>query len=337
MVLNLAALISDMDALSRMTWRRVLVGDASGLKMREDSITDHNLFELMESHPELSVRRFNQNAEKKVGADWEWWIGSTRLGWFRLRIQAKRVHDASYRELDHPGAIEGDYQYQTLIDECTKGDATYPFHVFYNGWRENRFLEKFESDHYFNSCGCGGSRQDLWGCGVMSSRIVMDLHLGSSAADWRKRSYVPRYMPEMLPWSRLFTFVCPSVSHHLKMRLNKSTPDAIFREMHKGVFVADSFSRGELSERFPDGQGIKEYIDEGLSGVELFRELPDYANKARLARRSFLADGMSYVEDNPNLRPAVHDDPHSDQPGIVSVLDLELDPDEVDLRFEHHR
>ena len=107
-----------MDRLSRETWRRVMVGDASGIKFREDSITDQNLFELMESHPQLAVRRFTQNREKKVGADWEWWIGSDRLGWFRLRIQAKRVHEASYKELDHPGAEDGDYQYQTLIQGC---------------------------------------------------------------------------------------------------------------------------------------------------------------------------------------------------------------------------
>lgn len=118
-----------MDRLSRRTWQRIEVGDSTGLKFREDSITDQNLLDLKLAHPRLTVHKFTQSTEKAFGADWEWWLGGDdqNLGWICLRIQAKRVHDTAYKQLDHEGRKEGEYQYETLIDRCgNERYATYP-------------------------------------------------------------------------------------------------------------------------------------------------------------------------------------------------------------------
>lgn len=321
MPLNLAELIRDMDSASRATWNRVMLGDIAALKFREDSITEEILFNLMQRHPQLTVRRFNQHEEKKSGADWEWWVGSGNLGWFRLRIQAKRVHKAAYKELDHRGDIEAghEFQYQTLIASCHE-EATYPFHVFYNGWPENRFNETFESDHETR---CGPLDQELWGCAAMSSHTVENLHLGSKDVHWARRSYVPRYMPGSLPWSRLFTSACTNFMDRRprSVALAGASPHAIFQHMHAAAFVADRIARDEVSADRPD---LQNWVVGQLDQVRLHTELPSYAWKAQAAQQHFRS-GDGYMEENPNFRVGPEDDPLGEQPAVVLVLDVEVD------------
>ncbi|MGE2767134.1 DUF6615 family protein [Rhodococcus sp. 1.20] len=323
MLLDLYKLHRDMDEMSVQTWRRVLVGDAAGLKFREDSITDQNLFELMERHPQLSVKRFTQNKEKEVGADWEWWIGSNNLGWFRLRIQAKRVHRASYAELDHLGFEDGEYQYETLIRESSNCDATYPFHVFYNGWRDGRFKVSFDSDHADR---CGKLDQSLWGCSVMSSHAVKKLHLGTSGSDqWRKRSSVPRYIPELLPWSRLFTGACTNyLKKYVGPGLSGFDPAEMFRSMHRIALIADRKARGEMiSQGILSGPRHRDYIND-MDQIPIISHLLPYAESARSARRTFMNNFVNY---NDNYQYADDSDFlfYEGRPNVVAVLEVESD------------
>lgn len=317
MPLNLAQLTQDMDSLSRSTWDRVMIGDIARLKFREDSITDEILFTLMKRHPQLAVKRFSQNEEKTSGADWEWWVGSQGLGWFRLRIQAKRVHDKSYRELDHRGDTDAghEFQYQTLIAGCNK-DATYPFHIFFNGWPQARFIESFKSDHDRR---CGPLDQDLWGCAAISSHTVKELHLGSRSADWSKRRSVPRYMPDSLPWSRLFTTACTNAAARNPILPNAS-PEQIFRHMHLSTVLVDGAARGEFSIEEPDWQQVVDNLD----STSLITELPSYAWKAQAAQREFL-NSDNYIEENHNFIVGPDDDPYGELPDAVLILDVEID------------
>src|SRR5687768_17233755 len=104
----------DMDGLAVETWDRIAKGDTRGIRLKEDTDTEMNLLDLDMWHSNLQVHRFNQNAEKAVGGDWEWYVGSGNL-WFALRIQAKRMDDDEYRQLQHEGALGDNYQYDTLI------------------------------------------------------------------------------------------------------------------------------------------------------------------------------------------------------------------------------
>lgn len=51
-------------------------GDARGIRLREDTITETNLLDLDSWHPDAIVYRFNQNAEQASSADEEWHIGT---------------------------------------------------------------------------------------------------------------------------------------------------------------------------------------------------------------------------------------------------------------------
>jgi hypothetical protein len=320
MPLDVLKLVRDMDSLSRATWERVMIGDFAGLKFREDSITDELLFTLMQRHPQLAVRRLNQSEEYKAGADWEWWIGSGRFGWFRLKIQAKRVHGKKYEELDHRGNVEAghEFQYQTLIAGCRE-NSTYPFHVFFNGWPQDRFIETFVSDH---TDPCGPLDQELWGCAVMSSHSVVDLHLGSRGAEWSKRSSVPRYMPASLPWSRLFTWACTNAIANYPdgFRAHARTPEQIFRSLHMAVILLDGLGRGEVSHALDPR--ARDWASNTLLRTPLITELPAYASKT-LAAHSYFLEASDFTEENPNFLIGPDDAPPEGMPDVLLLLDVE--------------
>ncbi|NKT45948.1 hypothetical protein GS676_24670 [Rhodococcus hoagii] len=270
------------------------------------------------SDPQLSVKRFNQSEEKSTGADWEWWVGSQNLGWFRLRIQAKRVHEKKYTQLDHRGDIEAghEFQYQTLIADC-QDNATYPFHVFFNGWPETRFAESFKSDHEDK---CGKLDQKLWGCAAVSSHVVADLHLGSWRGEWPRRSDVPRYMPASLPWSRLFTPACTIVTGGTGFKLENRPPHFIFRYMHRATLAAEIASRKRLSTMSPEVQQAAQVAHDATTFIP---ELPDYAQETQLVRRFF--GSADYFEDDEGFWPRSNEVRYRSLPDTVLVLDLESD------------
>ncbi|QDP08275.1 hypothetical protein FNU77_00345 (plasmid) [Prescottella equi] len=321
MPLNLLSLIRDMDRLSAETWDRIKIGDLANLKFREDSITDELLFTLMRKHPQLAVKRFNQYEEKSTGADWEWWIGSRSFGWFRLRIQAKRVHGKKYKQLDHRGDIDAghEFQYQTLIADCQDDDATYPFHVFFNGWPETRFSESFKSDHEDR---CGKLAQELWGCAAVSSYAVHDLHFNSKKTRWARRADVPRYMPVSLPWSRLFTLACKNMSdiHTAELGIGKLSPRETFTHMHSATLVAEKATRegifGDSTEMWQDA--LRNHLL-----TDFILELPDYARETQDAWRFFAS--RDYFEDNQSFPPRSGEFLYRTLPDTVLVLDLESD------------
>lgn len=196
-----------MDRLASQTWDKVARGDKWGLKFREDSLTDHNLFELATLHPALVVDKHNGYREKRSGADWEWWVGSVATGWVALRVQAKRLHGFGFDYLDHAGALPGERQYDTLIRECASLPAHYPLHVFYSGWHTPAGHNQWPSDAVWHACprsegpgSCVHADVDHYGCSVASSGAVAALASSGSP----KAKYAPEHLSQALPWSYLF-------------------------------------------------------------------------------------------------------------------------------------
>jgi hypothetical protein len=209
-----------MDGLARETWEKLEFGDASSLKFREDSITEHNLFSLATSFPGLRVHRFSQLAERTSGADWEWWLGDEVKGWFGLRVQAKRSHGTAYTYLDHPGERDGEYQYDTLIRECeTGGLPVLPVHVFYNGWEASRF--RGQDRRCIERTPWPGRDVHDWGCSALSSYAVRSLHYKHG----RDRAKILRYLEHMQPWSELFRGNATSAAGSLADRVLRHTLD----------------------------------------------------------------------------------------------------------------
>lgn len=208
MPLNVALLRRDMNQLAVETWQKIDTGDRQGTRFREDSLTDHNLWILARDHPGLNLRRFNQSEEKSTGADWEWWIGADSMGWICLKIQAKRNYGASYPRLDHPGDSDGDYQYDTLINSCSR-DGEYPLHVFYNGWSRRSFGSDsgWPQSARWRACTgnltppkCRHAHTLHYGCAIVSSFAVRAVH----SQGGKGRRLVEKHLSNALPWSYLF-------------------------------------------------------------------------------------------------------------------------------------
>jgi hypothetical protein len=193
----------ECDRLAALTWERIASGDARGLRLREDSLTDVNLLELAVKFPNLRVHRFTQSAEKHTGADWEWWIGSSETGWNVLRVQAKRMDGNTYRMLDHPGERDDEYQYDTLIRSArAEPTATYPYFVFFNGW-----VSGWPSNVPMRTCPwcppsskCRHARAENFGAAAVPAEVVRDIHHGGLP----DRRRVDRHLPHTVPWSWLF-------------------------------------------------------------------------------------------------------------------------------------
>jgi hypothetical protein len=129
--------VGTLDSLAELTWDRLHDGPKNNIFFREESLTEHNLFELARRHPGLAIRKFSTTEEAGTGADWEWWIGSDIDGWIGMRIQAKKLDRGRYRELRYRSQSQIRIQCEVLIDETlsqSRGRALYPFYCFYNGW-----------------------------------------------------------------------------------------------------------------------------------------------------------------------------------------------------------
>lgn len=121
-----------LEALSEDTWQRL--HDAHDLEVRfgEETITDLLLLDLRRRQPRSA--EFVQTPKSKEahsGTDFEWWLGSDRVGWVRFAVQSKRIdlRSGRYSGLNH--AVAGVPQIDLLENYASKNDAT-PIYCLYN-------------------------------------------------------------------------------------------------------------------------------------------------------------------------------------------------------------
>lgn len=214
-VLDVDALVRQMDKLAQLTWERVAFAE-QGFSFREDSITEHNLFELARRHPQLLVQRFNATEEAANGADWEWWIGGPRQGWVGIRVQAKKMSpDGTYHEISHmTGHRQRQRQYDVLINSCLEDEARFaapilPLYCFYNGWNGlGRMDPEWPDDTQNAACPNGYLPPECshipniryFGCAISSALDVAAVHQGPHGS----RTTLNGHLTRSRPWSHLF-------------------------------------------------------------------------------------------------------------------------------------
>lgn len=128
---ELLQLIGALDDIAASTWHKVERGPARGLKFGEESLTDHNLFELDRLSDAVEVYKFTHPEEAQNGADFDWYVGSDTQRWIGMRFQAKKLDDGGYAELGH--RVGAERQYNLLLRQAVS-DGVWPFYCFYNGW-----------------------------------------------------------------------------------------------------------------------------------------------------------------------------------------------------------
>lgn len=193
-----------LDDLAAQTWHKVELGPQRGLTFGEDSLTDHNLFELDRQFKGVEVYRFNQAEEPLNGADFEWWVGSDSRGWVGIRFQAKKLDDGAYLHLGH--RVGQRRQYDLLLQSARR-DRVWPLYCFYNGWeggwpstakRHSACPEHPTCTPRRDSVAC--VRLEHMGCAVAPADAVARRH---SSLPQRGRLALDDYLKMSWPWSRL--------------------------------------------------------------------------------------------------------------------------------------
>jgi hypothetical protein len=120
------------ETLSRMTWERLRLGDELEVSQGEEGITDMILLILAAARiPEVFVIKTPKIQEAAKGTDWEWWIGSSRLGWLRYAVQAKSIDVKSLRYPRLTHKVSGQYQLDVL-EKYAKTNKAIARYCFYN-------------------------------------------------------------------------------------------------------------------------------------------------------------------------------------------------------------
>ncbi|MCY4528820.1 MAG: hypothetical protein OXD46_07335 [Chloroflexi bacterium] len=132
------------------------------MQFGEETIT--NLF-MMDLYVQGStVVLFEQTSKKKEsrsGTDFELWVGSQRLGWFRFAVQAKKLNlrTGRYDDLNHKNSIG---RQPKLLEQYAMSNMACPVYCLYN------FTERVDRNDHWHCC--DDTKNDLTelGCSMTS-------------------------------------------------------------------------------------------------------------------------------------------------------------------------
>ena len=198
---------TELDDLAATTWHKIEVGPTRGLTFGEESLTDHNLFELDRRCPGVEVYKFNHNEEVHNGADFEWYVGGQSAGWLGMRFQAKKLDDGHYLQLGHRTA--GVRQYDLLLRNAHL-DNMWPLYCFYNGWEgswphgvlNSTCPNKRSPFRLGVQGGCNHAKLEHFGCSLAPADFVAQRHRAEPRSG---RLTLDDYLSVSRPWSNIFT------------------------------------------------------------------------------------------------------------------------------------
>ncbi|MET8358929.1 DUF6615 family protein [Micromonospora sp. NPDC005171] len=255
-------LVGILNDLAAQTWYKMSVGPSRGLAFGEESLTDHNLFELDRRGAPIEVYKFDKTEEPYNGADFEWWIGSDNTRWLGLRFQAKRLDDDGiYAQLGH--RVRGRRQYELLLEQAQR-DNIWAFYCFYNGWHgswpegvpnagcRNRSKPAVPVPHGNEQKGCVHAYLEDFGCAIAPASAVARRHQGEPRNGRRALEEHLRYSR---PWSHLFG----------DRKKDLGLPSQIVRELPAQLSdwartASDVEGDGRFESGLPEGQGLHQEL-----------------------------------------------------------------------------
>ena len=143
-----------------VVWNRMRTAARLGLALSEETLTECALYNIAVAHQgkDIVIDLATKPAEKKHGADWEWWLvrGTKGLG---FRVQAKRLFaDGRFRSL----TISGANSYQQL-DKLISASATEGFEPLYCFFNFSHPHGQFNGP---NLCKRAYRAPSFWGCAL---------------------------------------------------------------------------------------------------------------------------------------------------------------------------
>lgn len=130
--------------ISEYVWSTLSEGKRYDVSLGEETISDLILLEIAKrNYHYLSIRKTSKDKESKEGTDWEFWIGSIRMGWVRYAVQAKKMdyNQYSYKSLKHKVGDDGRLQHE-LLREYAQATRSIALYAFYN-IPKDRMIDKY--------------------------------------------------------------------------------------------------------------------------------------------------------------------------------------------------
>ncbi len=186
------------EKLAFITWQAIKNAFEHKISYGEDAITSINLLALKNSSfPNLAIAD-TRPEESTKGCDFEFWIGSYRLGWYRYAIQAKKISVSSerYQSLNHKvrGVLQSD-----ILENYAKANNAIPLYCLFN----------FSKSTKKSLTACLNFKNIMeFGCSITPLTTVK-LALKTRGA--RKFEWF-HARKETLPWSCLVR--CPEIQTH---------------------------------------------------------------------------------------------------------------------------
>ena len=120
------------------------------LNYGEETITEFNLLEIRRRHHKIvEILAFTKPEERKIGADWEWWIIG-RIYTYKMRVQAKLTKSGEKVDFTYKSKSSNKLQRDILIEKAER-DEMQPVYCIYSterqrrNWREDRLLSGYKS------------------------------------------------------------------------------------------------------------------------------------------------------------------------------------------------
>ena len=163
-------------AHSKNTWERLhYVSDSyrtrgalAPMRFGEETITDLMLMELyLLGSSLIQFSQPSKQQEARSGTDFELWVGSARLGWFRFAIQAKRLYAKSkcYDKLHHSNAHGNQIDSLENFADSNRAASLY---CMYN------YTEDVKQREHWRCC-TGSFEHHEFGCTVTPSSTIRDV------------------------------------------------------------------------------------------------------------------------------------------------------------------
>lgn len=153
-----------LEALAHRTWDTLRYSIEVRLSQGEETITDNNLLAIkLSGIKEILVWKCPKDDEGKTGIDWEWFIGSDKLGWLRYAVQAKKLDPLRlrYDKLNHE--VNGKRQID-ILDGYANSVRAIPLYCLYNYVEKDSF-----TDYWHCTLNCDPSQL---GCTVTPLEVI---------------------------------------------------------------------------------------------------------------------------------------------------------------------
>lgn len=142
------------EELSRSIWTNIYLSNKYSTIYGEETITNSILLILAkQEYLNIKILQTPKNIEGVQGTDWEWFVGSSKSGWIRYVIQAKKLNlnTNRYETLHYKVGNSKNGKYQIdLLQNFAEVNGAVPLYSFYNYYPQAKQSKHWHCNRRFD-------------------------------------------------------------------------------------------------------------------------------------------------------------------------------------------